>query len=112
MNQEDFEAWRAKPTKDLNKKCKDNHKLLDGAAKKAADIGETLGGNSTSFDIDLYNRAVKKFQQISIEIISLIDIMLERRGTVGAALIVVNDQVVDETFAGELEVRKTQVETR
>ena len=37
--------------------------------------------------------------------------MLERRGTVGEALIVANDQVVDETLAGELEVKKTQVET-
>ena len=102
MTPEDFETWQAKTTKDLNKKCKDNHKLLDGAAEKAGDMGEALGGNSTSFDIELYNRAVKKFQQISNEIITLIDIMLERRGTVGDALIVANDQVVDETLAGEL----------
>ena len=46
--------------------------------KKASDTGEALGGNATSFDIDLYNCTIKKFQQISIEIISLIDIMLER----------------------------------
>ena len=42
MTPEDFEAWQAKPTKDLNKKCKDNHKLLDGATKKAGDMGEAL----------------------------------------------------------------------
>ena len=37
--------------------------------------------------------------------------MLERKGKVGNDLIVVGDQVVDETLAGELEIRKTQVET-
>ena len=31
MDQEDFDAWRAKATKDLSKKCKDNYKLLDSA---------------------------------------------------------------------------------
>ena len=79
--------------------------------KKASDTGEALKGNATTFDIELYNRTVKKFQQVSVEIVSLIDIMLERRGLNGAALAVVNDKVVDDTFAGELEVKKTQVET-
>ena len=74
-------------------------------------MGEALGGSSTSFDIDLHDRAVKKFQQISNEILTLLDIMLERKGKVGGDLIVAGDQVVDKTLAGELEVRKTQVET-
>ena len=74
-------------------------------------MGEALGGSSTSFDIDLHNRAVKKFQQISDEILTLLGIMLERKGKVGDDLIVASDQVVDETLAGELDVRKTQVET-
>ena len=37
--------------------------------------------------------------------------MLERKGKVGNDLIIVGDQVVDETLAGELDVRKTQVKT-
>ena len=37
--------------------------------------------------------------------------MLERKGRVGDDLIVAGDQVVDETLAGELDVKKTQVET-
>ena len=70
-------------------------------------MGEALGGSSTSFDINLHDRAVKKFQQISDE--TLLGIMLERKGKVGDDLIVASDQVVDETLAGELDVRKTQV---
>ena len=103
MSPEDYETWQGKPTKDLNKKCKDNHKLLEGAVKKAGDMGEALGGNSTSFDTNLHGQAVKKFQQISNEILTLLDIMLERKVKVGNDLIVVGNQVVDETLAGNPE---------
>ena len=49
MSPEDYDVWLGKPTKDLNKKCKDNHKLLEGAVKKAGEMGEALGGSSTSY---------------------------------------------------------------
>ena len=65
MDQDDFDAWRTKSTKDLSKKCQDNYKLLDGAIKKASDTGEAMRGNATTFDIELYNRSVKKFQPVS-----------------------------------------------
>ena len=100
MTPEDYDVWLGKPTKDLNKKCKDNHKLLEGAVKKAGEMSEALGGSSTSFNIDLHDRAVKKFQQISNEILTLLGIMLERKGKVGDDLIIAGDQVVDETLAG------------
>ena len=98
MRVEDYEAWMIKPTREINKKYMSDQGLLEEALKNAGEKSEALGGNATSFDIIIHDRAVEKFQEIRNEILVLIEIMICRQG---ADLLSPNDLVVDQTLVNK-----------
>ena len=109
MRMENYEAWMITPTREINKKYVRDQGLLEKALKNAGGKSEALGGNTTSFDIIIHDRAVEKFQEIGNEILVLIKIMICRQG---ADLLSPNDLVIDQTLANKLAEARTTVETK
>ena len=106
---EDYEAWMTKSTRELNKKYKSDQGLLEEALKDAGEKSEALGGNVTSFDIIIHDRAVEKFQEIGNEILALIEIICYRQG---ADLLTPNDLAVDQALVNRANEVKITVETK
>ena len=106
---EEHDKWMTKSTRIIYQKSESNRGLLNDAIKKAGVRSAELKGNTTSFDVEIHERAVTNFQ--GNEIVALIDIMMNRQGLAELDLITPGDLKVNQSLANDLFVTRTQVTT-